>query len=358
VVVRVLAEGPAHFRLEVEDTGPGIAAADVPRLFVPFQQLDSGAAKQHGGTGLGLALTKRIAEAQGGSVGTRPGSEGGSVFFALLPRRPTDARDLQRRADMPAATCVLVVEDEPNDREVLVRVLSDAGYAVACVGTVAEAIVAWQARAYDAVTLSVTLPDARDFDALFEQFRGSTGRVSVPVIAMTVVADGNAPAGFAVADVLTKPVDSRALLSALERGGAPPVRGTPVLIVDDDTSSLKLMEATLAKLGYEALCFSNASDALLALERVRPAAIVLDLLMPNMDGFVFLERLRSIPENARIPVMIWTVKDLSPEERRSLHDAVQAVVKKGAGDESPLTSVLRSFLPLAAAARTDESKGS
>jgi PAS domain S-box-containing protein len=346
VAVRVLAEGSAHFRLEVEDSGPGIAPEDASRLFVPFQQLDSGATKRHGGTGLGLALTKRLAEAQGGSVGLRPAEGGGSIFFAVLPRRPLGPSP---RADVPAATTVLIVENERNEQQLLARILSGAGYQVTSVATAAEGSAAWKKRPYDAILLSVTVPDGRDLKSWLLSIRQDTGRASVPVIAMTVIADGNAAAGFAVTDVLTKPIEAQALLAALDHGGAPPARGTPVLIVDDDASSLKLMEATLAQLGYEALCFSNAADALHALERVRPAAIVLDLLMPGTDGFTFLEQVRSVPANRTIPIMIWTVKDLSPEERRSLHDTAQAVVQKGAGDDSPLHAVLRAFLPLRAA---------
>jgi PAS domain S-box-containing protein len=352
VVVRVLPEGSDRFRLEVEDTGPGVAEEDTRRLFVPFQQLDSGATKRHGGTGLGLALTKRLAEAQGGSVGMRASAGGGSVFFAVLPCRPVGDSEIPRRADVPAATSVLVIENDPDDREVVARVLRDAGYAVDAVATSAEGMLAWKQHSYDAITLSVLTPDSDDLRALLRRIRSEEGRAQVPVIALAVVADAHAAAGFAVTDVLTKPVDAVALITALERGGAPPARGKPVLIVDDDPGSLRLMEATLAKLGYEALCFSNAADALVALEKVRPAAIVLDLLMPSMDGFVFLERLRGSAEHSQIPVMIWTVKDLSPEERRHLHAAAQAIVQKGAGDDFPLSAVVRGFLPASVGGRS------
>jgi len=353
VLVRALPEGSDRFRLEVEDTGPGVGREEVTRLFVPFQQLDSGSGKRHGGTGLGLALTKRLAEAQGGSVGMRAAPSGGSVFFAVLPCRPIPQSEPPRRADVPAATGVLVVENDRSDREVLVRVLRAAGYAVDAVATSAEAMAAWQARAYDAITFSVVAPDADDLRSLLQRIRSEDERGPVPVIALAVVVDDQAAAGFAVTDVLTKPIDGHALLGALERGGAPPARGRPVLVVDDDQGSLRLMEATLSKLGYEALCFSNAVDALGALERVRPCAIILDLLMPSMDGFVFLERLRASPETSQVPVMIWTVKDLSPDERRRLHAAAHTIVQKGAGDDFPLSAVVRGFLPRSFAARSE-----
>jgi CheY-like chemotaxis protein len=202
--------------------------------------------------------------------------------------------------------------------------------------------------------LSALTPGSDELRALLELVRNTDLRDHVPVIALAVVADEHAAAGFAVTDMLSKPVDARALLASLERGGAPPARGKQVMIVDDDPSSLRLMEATLAKLGYTALCFSSGADALVALERVRPVAIVLDLLMPSMDGFVFLEQLRSAPKSADIPVMIWTVKDLSPEERRHLRSDAQAIVQKGAGDELPLSAVVRGFLPHATESKTKE----
>src|SRR5262249_3792011 len=147
---------------------------------------------------------------------------------------------------------VLVVEDDPHDREVLVRVLANAGYAVTAVAAAAEARRAWLRKAFDAVALSATLPDSGELRSLLEAIRSEKSSTRVPVIAMAVVADVNAAAGFAVTDVLAKPIDARALLAALEHGGAPPARGTHVLVIDDDAGSLRLMEATLGNLGYKA----------------------------------------------------------------------------------------------------------
>jgi CheY-like chemotaxis protein len=149
-------------------------------------------------------------------------------------------------------------------------------------------------------------------------------------------------------------VEPTALLPLLERDGVSPTRGRQVLVVDDDAASLKLMQATLAKRGHEALCFSRAADALAALPRMRPLAVVADLLMPGMDGFTFLDRFRSSPGNSSVPVMIWTVKDLSPEERRRLGECVQAVVQKGTGDDQVLAAALNALLPAADSLATIE----
>jgi PAS domain S-box-containing protein len=346
VGVRILPEGDEHLRLEVEDSGMGISADNIERLFVAFQQLDSGAAKLHAGTGLGLALTKQLAEAQGGTVGVRSTVGTGSVFFAVLPRGPkATVEAIERRSDLPQTTSVLVIEDDPKDQAILVRILRKAGYEVEAVSNCAEAASAWKERAYDAITLDVLLPDGEDCRALLELIRKDDRKPNVPVLAMTMVADRQAAAGFAVTDVLTKPVEAGALLSALEQGGAPPSRGRPVFVVDDDAGSLKLMQAMLEKLGYDALCFSDAENALRSLDRIRPTAVIVDIIMPDMDGFAFLERFRAAPANRWTPVMVWTVKDLSVDERRSLHAAANAIVQKGVGDGSRLSAALESFLP-------------
>jgi CheY-like chemotaxis protein len=118
-----------------------------------------------------------------------------------------------------------------------------------------------------------------------------------------------------------------------------------VLVVDDDAGSLKLMEATLSNLGYETACFTDAQDALVALQRLRPAALVIDIIMPDMDGVAFLKRFRAADGSRRTPVMFWTVKDLSADERQDLQAAVDLIVQKGIGDGSRLSAALQAFLP-------------
>jgi len=159
VVVRLKADGAREFRIEVSDSGIGIAEKDLARLFVEFQQLDATAAKRHQGTGLGLALTKRIVEAQGGRVGveSRPGQ--GSTFFAVLPRSPlTDP-------GWCGAT-VLVIENPAVERFLTARVLQGAGYRVETATSCQEALEKCRQRRFDAVALDVLLPDGTGWEAL------------------------------------------------------------------------------------------------------------------------------------------------------------------------------------------------
>lgn len=348
VAVRALPEGEANLRLEVEDTGPGIAPQDIGRLFVEFQQLDTGAARHHAGTGLGLALTRRLAEAQGGSAGVRSTLGEGSVFHVVLPRRapvhpaPVEARPTVAAA--PGAPSVLVVEDDPRDQALLAAALSDAGYAVEVVRTGSKALERCSARRFDAISLDLLLPDMSGQEVL-RRVRTGGPNAEVPVVVVTVVAEKGAVAGFAVHDVLPKPIDSEALLSSLGRAGVRPHQPGNVMVVDDDESSLKLMSAALTQLGFRSVCLRDGEKALHATGASPPAAVVLDLLMPGLDGFEFLDRFRSSPATRRTPVLIWTVKDLDDQERARLLRSAQAIVRKGHGGIPSLLEDLRRFLP-------------
>src|SRR6266852_4599808 len=306
VRVRALPEGADRFRLEVHDTGAGIQPKDLARLFVEFQQLDAGAAKKLAGTGLGLALTKRIVEAQGGSVGVRSAPGQGSVFHAVLPRRE-------------GAPEILVVEDNAADQAIIVEALVAAGYSVETASSGAQALAKLRERKFDALTLDLILPDMSGVD-LLAMVRAERRNADVPVVVLTVVAEQGSVAGFTVSDVLAKPVDTGALLEALRRAGVAPERRGAVLVVDDDPGCLKLVQATLGRSGYETICREDAEAALHAAAESRPIAVVLDLMMPRVDGFEFLERFRKTEAGRRTPVIIWTVKDLSARDHARLRE--------------------------------------
>ncbi|MGE0395821.1 MAG: response regulator [Kofleriaceae bacterium] len=330
VHLRAIAEGADHVRIEVEDHGPGISAADLARLFTDFQQVAEGA-KKAGGTGLGLALTKRLVEAQGGTVGVRSAIDAGSTFHVVLPRElRTDSATLAVAPiaiARPGAPTILVIEDDQADRTHLVATLANAGFSVEAVGTGAEALARCRERRYDAITLDLMLPDLPGLEVL-EKLREGDNQ-SCPVIVVTVVAEAGAVAGFAVHDLLSKPLSETALLHSLRRAGVTPNTDTIVLVVDDDAASLKVMAATLTQLGYEPVCEQDPIRGLRMATEEPPGAIVLDLLMPNMTGFEFLDRYRASSTTRHAPVIVWTSKDLDRDELARLRTSAHAVVSKG-----------------------------
>jgi PAS domain S-box-containing protein len=222
VTLRVKPDGSERFRLEVQDTGIGIAPVDLGRLFVEFQQLEAGAAKRHQGTGLGLALTRRLVESQGGSVGVQSSVGEGSTFHASLPCHAiaiSRARTpIQLAPVRDGARTILVVEDDVRDQAQLVSALADAGYAVELASTGAEAIARWRARAYDAATIDLLLPDMSGLE-LLAALRSETTNHATPLIVVTVLPDAKVVAGFAVHDILHKPLDREGLLASLARAG-------------------------------------------------------------------------------------------------------------------------------------------
>ncbi|MFT3697072.1 MAG: response regulator [Kofleriaceae bacterium] len=223
VFIRCLVEGEAMFRLEVEDTGVGISPADLGRLFVEFQQLEQGAAKKHQGTGLGLALSRRLVEAQGGTVGVRSVLDVGSTFHAILPRvstvvQPSISRTMTPRSRTGSRT-ILIVEDDDRDRELIASTLAGVGYGFEIARTGADALARCQERYFDAVTLDLLLPDMSGLDVL-DTLRVGGWLRDTPVIVVTIVPD--VKTAMTVTDILRKPLDKDALLSALERAGVRP----------------------------------------------------------------------------------------------------------------------------------------
>jgi signal transduction histidine kinase/CheY-like chemotaxis protein len=346
ITVRLEPEG-ASFRLEVEDTGPGISSDDLGRLFTRFEQLEAGSRRQ-GSTGLGLALTKRLVEAQGGTVGVRSAVGQGTTFWAVLPRRARGTSQTAGEKSIPGpsetARTILVVEDDERDQAILIQTLSGAGYAVETAATGAQALAKARQRTFDAITLDLLLSDMSGLDIL-RMIRAEVMNRDVPIIIVTVVRDQGSIAGFAVHDFLTKPFDRSALLSSLKGAGVAPGERNTVLVVDDDAGSRQLMSATLGQLGYATDCVPNGESGLKSAREKPPRAVVLDLMMPEMDGFQFLERFRQLPDCRRVPVIVWTVKNLTADEFVRLRATTQGVVPKDRASATTLVEELSSFLP-------------
>jgi len=350
VSVRVFPEGGEMFRVEVEDSGIGIREEDLERLFVEFQQLDSSSTKKYQGTGLGLALTRRIVEAQGGRVEVRSTPGKGSVFAAILPKgQPSPIPPPMERPSelVPGGAAhrgtVLVIEDEPADAAWITATLKRAGYEVETATTASQASELCCAKAYDAITLDLLLPDAHGSDVL-RDIRTHGRNQSVPVIVVSVLATEGVGVGFALHDMFMKPVRSEDLLASLRRAGLEEGSSQVVLVVDDDPNPLKLLEPSLRERGYRAIGAVDGESGLILVSTERPSAVIVDLVMPGMSGFEFLHRLRKTPGGLRIPAIVWTVKDLTPEEKGRLEQTAQAVVQKGTDGMAALLSELEAHV--------------
>ncbi len=339
VTIRALPQGPAHVRIEVEDTGIGIAAEDLPRLFTEFQQLESVYTKKHAGTGLGLALTRRLVTAQGGHVGVRSTPGQGSVFHLILPRTQAVW------PDAPHKRSVLLIHHASQEQAHIRHALLDAGFHVDAVTTGEQALACAQQRPYDAITLALRLP-GHDGLGVLGQIRRQGPSQRTPVVAMSMPSPPHGAANFQIADVLFKPIEATQVGMALKQIGLGQEPGGRVMVIDDDPAALALMQATLRHLGLEVICQQDARAALQALDQHQPDAIILDLMMPEFDGFAVLDALRRMPRWRDTPVFIWTSMILSDEEFALLARSAQAIINKGGGTLQALLDDLRRWRPV------------
>jgi len=347
VIVRARPETSSSFRIEVEDNGIGIRDEDIGKLFSEFRQLDSGIAKKSQGTGLGLALCKRMVEAQGGSVGVQSTFGKGSVFYIVLPRFGDREEPLVEPTNLylteTSAPTILIIEDGEQDREWLSRTLAEAGYRIETAATAAEALAQCREKSFDAITLDLILPDMGGWE-LCHAIRSEGRNHKTPIIVVSVVGKNQTTQAFPISDYLVKPVEIEDLLAALRRARVQPGDKRKVLVVDDDPKILKLAEIALKQLDCAALCVSGAEGGLKAAEHEQFAAVVLDLLMPGTDGFEFLERFRQTPRGVSTPVIIWTNKEITPEDRLRLQLSAQSIALKSHGGVSAVLRELQRHL--------------
>jgi signal transduction histidine kinase/DNA-binding response OmpR family regulator len=358
IAVRARPEGAHRFRVEVEDSGIGIAAQDLPRLFTDFLQLDAGYDKRHEGTGLGLALTRRLVQAQGGSVGVRSQPGVGSVFHLVLDRVLVTPLVASRRlsiapAEEAAAAAgpgnvhahrLLVIEDDDTRRDLIVNTLRDIGYQVDSAVTAAQAQVQLRTAAYSAITLDLNMPDEAGLGML-ARLRREAESGKVPVIGVSWPTPSSHSASFSIADILGKPLRTDEVVTALRRYQGEPAGRLRVMVIDDDILALELMRAAMAGMDIETACWQDGREALAQLETFRPHAIVLDLMMPGFDGIAVMDALSRVNAWRHTPVFIWTALILTEAEYEALAASAQAILSKGGGGLESMLEGLRRWRP-------------
>ena len=348
VSVRVYPDLKNQFRLEVQDTGIGIQDQDLSKLFGKFHQLDSGSAKKYTGTGLGLALTKRIVEAQGGKVGVDSTHRKGSLFYAILPCQPQHRRiasdPTKPTQSVEKTPTILVVEHESQERELIVDALVQEGYAVVTAENVVSAVEHHREHQFDAIILDLFEPDMSKWE-IIRTLRSKLPADKAPPLVVKVMIEQPVSFGFKIHDFLIKPVKSEELLAALEWIGATPQNNQSILVIDKDQKALAFADQTLTKYGFRVIGATNKISGLLALEKEQPDVVLLDPFMPGMDGFEFLRSYRQTERGLHTPLIIWTVAQLTPEERKRFKNSIQRVMLTGENVKKTILSELEPHLP-------------
>jgi CheY-like chemotaxis protein len=237
---------------------------------------------------------------------------------------------------------ILVLEAEALTRDWLTTQLREMAARVDAAATYTEATALCLRNAYDGIVVDLLMSDLR-VGAALRDLRQTPLNHQVPLFALTASANDQFSLGFPLADLLSKPINESALLSSFQHTLPVPDQRA-VLVVDDDENALRMVEPMLKRLGYRPVCATSARDGLRIARADPPALIVLDLLMPDLDGFEFISCLREQPDARSIPIVIWTAKDLSHEETRRLRESASAVITKGSTSTVGLMDQLRPFL--------------
>jgi GAF domain-containing protein/CheY-like chemotaxis protein len=360
ITIAVRREPADRLTFAVSDTGIGMTEAQVGRLFEAFSQADAATGRRYGGTGLGLALVRHFARMMGGDVGVSSTPGAGSAFTVRLPsvatgpEEPAPARGLPAEHDPdpmppdeggPTAPVVLVIDDDASARELLRRHLDADGVRVVEAAGGEEGLRLARERRPSLITLDVLMPGL-DGWAVLGALKGDPATADIPVVVLTMLDDRELGYALGAADYLTKPIDRDRLRRAVSRHVRPAAGGAArrALIVEDDPATRDMLGRLLRHDGWEV---EEAANGRIGLERVAaspPALILLDLLMPELDGFGFVERLRAHPSWRAIPVLVITAKDLTAQERLGLNGRVEQVLRKGAYARGELLAEVRALV--------------
>ena len=334
-------DGQERIRFAVQDTGIGMTPEQLGKLFQAFTQADASTTRKYGGTGLGLVISRKFCQMMGGDISVESEYGKGSTFTIDLPcivKDPNEAVAPAAQptvpANVPAHRTVLVIDDDPIAADLLKRSLEKVGYATLIAHDGMTGIELARQHKPAAITLDVMMPNMDGWSVL-TQIKNDPELTNIPVIMVTMLNDR--PLGYALgaADFITKPVDQNKLKNVLERLCGPHPKGR-VLIVEDDPMSRDVLKRLLDREQIESDHAANGSAGLEMLAKNQYSLILLDLMMPVMDGFTFLAVLRKNPATANIPVVVITAKDLTESDRQILHGSVNDIIQKGALDREAL----------------------
>ncbi|GEM_PF-845900 len=358
----VFEEQPA-IEVSVIDTGIGIKQEDLHKIFEEFRQADSSYTRQYPGTGLGLPIARRFVEMHGGQIKVESQFGKGTQFTFVLPKRiepekvveeespesisltefPSDIEAVDLSTEGNGSRKILVVEDDPQFSQLLTFYLSSLGYQIEYATSAKEAVQKAKELKPFAITLDILLPDEDGWEVL-RTLKALPETNAIPVIIVSIVENPEMGLSLGALDYLIKPIDKQVLLECFNKHNlTAKVKHRPmtVLLVDDDPMILDLMSNVLEAEKFGVMKSQNGPDAIDLAVRLRPDLIILDLVMPGMDGFEFVRRLKQYPLVAHTPILVVTQKDLSLEERGFLQAEVVEIIPKGKSLKEDLIHEIR-----------------
>jgi signal transduction histidine kinase/CheY-like chemotaxis protein len=338
---------PGWVRMAVTDTGIGIPENKIDHVFSEFSQADETTTRDYGGTGLGLPISRRFCQMMGGDLTVSSVAGAGSTFTIRLPLEVAEAGapEPARPVVLPEPgedSLVLIVDDDPTALDLLGRTLQDAGIRIATARDGDEALSLARTLRPAAITLDVIMPGKDGWDVL-RQLKDDPATRDIPVVMVSMTDDRSLGYALGAAEFLTKPVQREELVRLLGRYAGAESR-QHALVVDDLRENRELLRRALEDEGWRV---SEAENGKIALDKLRtetPSIILLDLIMPVMDGFEFVRALNGMDPKPAIPVVVVTAKDLTKEHRQRLEGGVAALIEKGGLDREALLTQIREHL--------------
>ena len=333
-VSRTVAQTGDWIVISVADTGIGLTAEQQGRLFQDFVQADASTTRKYGGTGLGLAISRRFCQMMGGDITVESEPGRGSTFTIRLPAEATSSRapvlpknsqSTARATDLHQAPLILVIDDDESVRKVTTHFLTREGFSVTTASGGRDGLRLARELRPTAITLDLIMPDLDGWTVL-AAIKGDPATAGIPVVLMTVVDEKNRGYSLGAADYMVKPVDWGGLTGVLR--SICRSAGRDVLVVDDDDTIRAGLRRALHDEGWQVTEAENGRVALSRLAEWRPDVIVVDLMMPEMDGFELLAALRSDGRCREIPVLVLTAKDLTNEDRARLNGGIERILQK------------------------------
>ena len=350
ITLRARRQG-ADLVFDVIDSGIGMTPEQVGRLFQAFAQADASTSKKYGGTGLGLALSRKFCQIMGGDLTVASEAGKGSTFTATIPAQVIEvAEETVPAVSTPAAEIpstgsgplVLVIDDDATVQDLLRRSLNRDGFRVETAADGATGLARARELRPAMITLDVMMPGMDGWEVL-AALKENPETADIPVIVVSIVDERGLGFSLGAADYLTKPLDYSRLSSVVNRH-AKVGQGQRVLVVEDDEATQELLQKRLTKEGWQVVAASNGREALERLTQGPPDLVLLDLMMPEMDGFEFLEAFRKQPGCAQITVVVMTAKILTPADHLRLRGQVSQVVAKANLSPEMLAAEIRSVL--------------
>jgi signal transduction histidine kinase/DNA-binding response OmpR family regulator len=346
ITLAVERQEPDWINFSISDTGIGMTPEQQAKLFQAFTQADVSTTRKYGGTGLGLVITQQFCKIMGGDIQVESEAGRGTTFTMRLPEQvqalqpePSIDQESETHVDslVASASTVLLIDDDASVHDRMKHFLSRQGFNVITALSGQEGLRLAREQCPDVILLDVRMPNLNGWEVL-SRLKSDPELANIPVVMVTIEDDKALGSALGAVDYLLKPVDHDRLLALLQpyrTASSPP----SVMVVEDNFENREMISRQLTKSGWRVLEAENGLKALEAIQIEQPGVILLDLMMPEMDGFEFIRELRQHSQWRSIPIIVLTAKDLTSEERQWLDGQTQRIYQKGSGNRHLLEEI-------------------